>query len=244
VDETWGDKPGVYTIGLGFVAPAGDSVGQRVFDIKLQGKIVLKDFDIVKEAGASDKVVIEEFSGIKVENGLMVELVPKNASPTIAQAPILNTIQAIREDAEASEPIKLLAKDEAESLLKTAKTEMDKKKALGAYHAVFDAAPSADMKVQALEGMAAVGSPESLSRIARYCRTIEPILWNYKAPDAEVQDSAIKVCIAIANKMIEADKDRATVLLQSAIAVVSKEDTRQQIVDSLAALGIEVAENK
>ncbi|MFC1713174.1 PQQ-binding-like beta-propeller repeat protein [Candidatus Poribacteria bacterium] len=236
VNDTWGDDPGIYTVSLGFAALAGDQVGQRVFDVKLQGEVVVRDFDVVKEAGAPNKAITRTFSGIKVAGDLMVELVPKTESPTIAQAPILNTIQAIREDAETPKAVKLLAKDDAESLLQ--------EKTLEAYHSVFDAAPSAEIKVQALEGMAAMGSSESLSRIARYCRTIEPILWDYKDPDIDVRDAAIKVCIAVANSMIESDKDRATVLLKSAMDVVSAEDTRQQIVDSLAALGVEVVKNE
>ena len=246
VNDTWGDDPGTYTVSLGFAALAGDQVGQRVFDVKLQGEVLLKDFDVVKEAGSPNKAIMKAFSGIKVENDLVIELVPKTTEPNIAQAPILNLIQAIREDIATPESIKLMAKDDAENLLKMAKAELDKDnqgKALEAYHSVFDAAPSAETKVQALEGMAAIGDPESLSRIARYCRTTEPILWDYKDPDAEVKDTAIKVCIAVANSMLESDKDRATTLLKSAIDVVSAEDTRQQIVDSLATLGVDVADS-
>lgn len=246
VDDTWGDKPGAYTLSLGFSAPAGDSAGQRVFDVKLQGKTVLENFDIFKEAGEADKAVVREFSGIKVANDLMVELVPKTASPTITQAPILNFVKAVREDEilRPDEAATDMAMADAEGMLKTASAESDKKKALEVYHAVFDAAPSPEIKVQALGGMEAIGSLESLSRIAKYCRKIEPVLWNYKKPDEKVMDAAIKVCIAVANNMAEADKDTSIELLNSAKGVVKVEETREQIVASLGELGVEVADSK
>jgi len=46
-------KPQMYTVRLGFCAPAGDKAGQRVFDVKLQDKIVLKDFDITRSSPPS-----------------------------------------------------------------------------------------------------------------------------------------------------------------------------------------------
>jgi len=42
IDDMWGEKPGVYTLGLGFSASLSDSLGQRVFDIILQGEPVLQ----------------------------------------------------------------------------------------------------------------------------------------------------------------------------------------------------------
>jgi len=55
IDESWGEDPGTYTIRFGFVAPKSDKPGKRVFDIKIQGKIVVKNFDISKTAGEAKK---------------------------------------------------------------------------------------------------------------------------------------------------------------------------------------------
>jgi len=66
IDDMWGEKPGVYTLGLGFSASLSDSLGQRVFDIILQGEPVLQDFDILKDAGSANRVVIKEFKNINV----------------------------------------------------------------------------------------------------------------------------------------------------------------------------------
>jgi len=91
------DLPASYTVRLYFAAPPGDLPGQRVFDIKLQGKLVAKGFDIVREAGAPQKAVVKEFKGVRVTANLAVELVPEAESPTKAQAPIINGIEIVRE---------------------------------------------------------------------------------------------------------------------------------------------------
>ena len=98
IDDTAGQKPGVYTVQLGFKAPAKDRRGRRVFDIKLQDKVVLKNFDILKTAGKSNKVVVKEFKGIGVKNALSLKLVPKAENPQMDQAPIINFIKVIREE--------------------------------------------------------------------------------------------------------------------------------------------------
>jgi outer membrane protein assembly factor BamB len=88
-----------YTVRLGFNAPEGDQAGRRVFDIKLGGKVLLKDFDIVKTAGRPNRAVVKEFKGIRAGESLSLELVPKSADPRPDQAPIVNFIEVIREGA-------------------------------------------------------------------------------------------------------------------------------------------------
>jgi len=70
-----------------------------VFDIELQGKVVLKGFDVVEAAGSPNRAVVKEFSGIRAEDLLTLELVPKSANPTPDRAPIVNFIEVVREDA-------------------------------------------------------------------------------------------------------------------------------------------------
>ncbi|KAI4333477.1 hypothetical protein L6164_018284 [Bauhinia variegata] len=50
------------------------SLGKRVFDIYIQGELVLKDFDIVKEAGGVRKVVIKKFTAFVTTNNLVIHL--------------------------------------------------------------------------------------------------------------------------------------------------------------------------
>jgi len=106
LDAPAGQKPGKYTVRLGFKALSQDRLGQRIFDIKLQDNVVSKDFDILAAAGEPVKAVVKQFEGIGVQNVLVLELVPKSA-PVSAfaestgddQAPIINFIEVIREDA-------------------------------------------------------------------------------------------------------------------------------------------------
>jgi len=264
IDDVWGEKSDVYTVRLGFNAPSGDRAGQRVFDVILQDNTMLKNFDIIREASAQNKAVIKEFNGIKVENVLKVELSSKRENPTIGEAPIINFIEVIREDdAEISEfvkPVKPIMMSDAENLLRTAKSEIRNRNyemALEKYHTVLDAAPSDNLKQQALEGMAVIGSPKSLRRIARYCRDDSPIiieesrrgvlrpntknsiLWDYKDPNQELINSATKVYVAIANNTVKSDKQKAIKMLKQALEIANK-DIRKQVVVSLRNLGIEV----
>lgn len=86
-----GQPPATYTVKLMFAAVAGEQPGQRVFDVKLGDKIVLKAFDPATRQGA----IVETFENIPVTDNLVVELIP--ASP--ACAPILNGIEILRTNA-------------------------------------------------------------------------------------------------------------------------------------------------
>ena len=93
-----GENSAVYTVRLGFNALPDDQEDQRVFDIKLQGKVVLEDFDIIASAGNANKAVIKEFKDIEAGNALTLDLLAKSANPSMDQAPIINFIEIIRED--------------------------------------------------------------------------------------------------------------------------------------------------
>jgi len=228
IDDAWGEKPCVYTVRLGFSASSSDEAGQRVFDVLLQGDPVLQNFDILQDAGAPNTAVVKEFRNIKVENVLKVEFLSKEGSPTLRQTPLVNFIEIIREDgaqdSDAEKPAGRMTISTAQTFLRDAKMELNRKKperALEKYHAVLDAAPSVSLKLQALEGMKAIGSPLSLNKIARYCRDIDPILWNYKEPDSKLRYNAAEVLIAIANNTAKENKQRAINILNNALAVAN-----------------------
>ena len=65
--------------------------GERVFDVKIQGKTVLDNFDIVKEAGRTDKEIVKTFSGVTAGETLKLELIPVNGNT------ILSGIELIEE---------------------------------------------------------------------------------------------------------------------------------------------------
>lgn len=58
---------------------AGGGAGSRRFDVFLNGKVLLADFDIFREAGGNDKPIVREFSGIapNVQGKLILQFVPR-----------------------------------------------------------------------------------------------------------------------------------------------------------------------
>ena len=60
---------------MGFTPLPEDKPGSRIFDIKLQGKVVSPKFDVLKTTGGSGKVTVQEFEGVDVEGNLTIELV-------------------------------------------------------------------------------------------------------------------------------------------------------------------------
>lgn len=70
-----------YTVRLHF-AEMDDSVraGGRVFDVALQGRTVLKGFDIVRAAGGTRRAVVREFKGVAAADVLTVGFDPPEAA--------------------------------------------------------------------------------------------------------------------------------------------------------------------
>jgi hypothetical protein len=94
-----GQGPGVYTVRLYFAEPRNLSPGNRVFSIRLQGRNVEKELDVVKDTGAAWAGVMKEYRGVRVEQALEVELSPGKETPGPDEMPILNGMEVIREDA-------------------------------------------------------------------------------------------------------------------------------------------------
>ena len=61
-----GQKPETYTVRLFFAAPEGDKPGQRVFDVHLQDKTVMKGLDVTAKAGGAKHALDEEFEKVAV----------------------------------------------------------------------------------------------------------------------------------------------------------------------------------
>lgn len=88
-----GNAPQTYQVRLYFAAPAGDAPGQRVFDVKRQGKTVATGLDIAAKAGAVQTALIETFDAIPVTENLHIELVPAKADGPL---PVLNALEILR----------------------------------------------------------------------------------------------------------------------------------------------------
>ena len=76
-----GGTPRLYHVKLFFVEPSAVKAGQRVFDISLEGKIVLKGLDVAKEAGSENRTVIREFPDVEIIGPLDIRL-----SPTVGRS--------------------------------------------------------------------------------------------------------------------------------------------------------------
>ncbi|MBD3268291.1 PQQ-binding-like beta-propeller repeat protein, partial [bacterium] len=83
--------PELYTVRLYFAEPKQKKAGERVFHVDLQGRRVLRNFDIVKEAGSIRTAVVREYNNIAISDKLTILLQPKNPD----NEPILCGIELI-----------------------------------------------------------------------------------------------------------------------------------------------------
>ncbi|MBL4886701.1 MAG: PQQ-binding-like beta-propeller repeat protein [Planctomycetaceae bacterium] len=65
----------VYTVRLHFMEPDDMQTEQRVFDVSLQGKSVIKNLDITKQAKGSNHAIVHEFKGIQATTSLKIDLI-------------------------------------------------------------------------------------------------------------------------------------------------------------------------
>ncbi|MHC4251070.1 MAG: outer membrane protein assembly factor BamB family protein, partial [Planctomycetota bacterium] len=91
-----GQRPGIYTVRLGFAEPDNDRAGRRVFDVELQSQQALEGFDVFAVAGGRDRAVVKEFEGIQVGRDLLVEFATRAAETNAENAPILSCIEVKR----------------------------------------------------------------------------------------------------------------------------------------------------
>ena len=91
------DGTALYRVRLAFADPDNAENGRRVFDVKLQGNVVLENFDPAGEAGGRDRAVWKEFSGIEVVDNLTIELLPKTSASVPEQTPLLAGVEVVRE---------------------------------------------------------------------------------------------------------------------------------------------------
>lgn len=88
------DPERAYTVRLHFAEPDGLEGGKRVFHVELQGKRVLENLDVCKEAGGPGRGLVKELKGVRVGADLTVRLTP--TSPDHRQA-VLSGIEIVAE---------------------------------------------------------------------------------------------------------------------------------------------------
>ncbi|MCH9654234.1 MAG: PQQ-binding-like beta-propeller repeat protein [Planctomycetes bacterium] len=85
-----------YTVILTFTEPDDHvKAEERIFDIRLQGKSVLQNLDIVKETGRTMRCLVKEFQGIPVNEQIEIEL---NAKGDSKHPPVISGIEVISEN--------------------------------------------------------------------------------------------------------------------------------------------------
>jgi len=72
-----------YTVRLHFTEPTATSAGNRVFDVALQDDIVLKDLDVAKESGGTNRTLVKEFNQVPIEKALKITLTAKTGSAVL-----------------------------------------------------------------------------------------------------------------------------------------------------------------
>jgi len=84
-----------YTVRLHFAELNDVQPGGRVFDVAIQGRVVLKDFDIVRAAGGRRVAVVKEFRGVKARDELTIELTPSKGGTKAP--PAISAIEIVEE---------------------------------------------------------------------------------------------------------------------------------------------------
>jgi outer membrane protein assembly factor BamB len=88
-----GAKDRVYTVRLYFVEPDKLGAGQRLFDVKVQGKTLLRGLDVSREAGGSNRGLVKEFKGVVVGKELVIDLRPMDGSAV--KIPVLSAVEVL-----------------------------------------------------------------------------------------------------------------------------------------------------
>jgi outer membrane protein assembly factor BamB len=80
---------------LYFLEPDGLPAGGRRFDVALQGKVVLPDLDVNKEAGGPNRPLVREVRRVRVRRDLVVDLTPAAGS---THKPVLCGVEVLPEE--------------------------------------------------------------------------------------------------------------------------------------------------
>ena len=88
-------RPKTVSVRLHFAELEDAEPGERVFDVKLQDKIVLKDFDVAAAAGGRHRAVVRQFDGVVARRAVTIELLPNTAKTTNLTAPTICGIEIL-----------------------------------------------------------------------------------------------------------------------------------------------------
>jgi len=78
-----------YDVRLYFAEPAAVGPGRRVFSVTLEGKPVLKDFDVFKAAGGPQKPLVRTFKNVEVQGPLDLSFSASKGKPLICGVEVI-----------------------------------------------------------------------------------------------------------------------------------------------------------
>lgn len=83
------DQAERYTVRLHFTEPDGKKTGDRVFDVSIQGKTVLKEFDIAAASNGQRVAIQHEFTATSKDGTLSIEFAAKSGRPTLSGVEVI-----------------------------------------------------------------------------------------------------------------------------------------------------------
>ena len=86
-----------FTVRFHFAELDDVGVGRRIFDVALQGKTVLKDLDVFKQAGGKNTALVKEVRGVEAADQILIELNSTDRETEGQPAPVLNAVEIIQE---------------------------------------------------------------------------------------------------------------------------------------------------
>jgi outer membrane protein assembly factor BamB len=86
---------GRYTLRLHFCDLDNEQPGARVFDVRVAGKLVLDDFDIVQAAGGGRRAIVREFSGLEIgqRGKLEIEFESRGGAVEASSVPVISGLE-------------------------------------------------------------------------------------------------------------------------------------------------------
>ena len=83
-----------YTVRLCFAELEAMKPGERVFDVSIQGRKLLENFDVVRAAGTPNRSLLKEFGGVRVADKLRIDF---HRAPGSKAPPIICGVEAVEE---------------------------------------------------------------------------------------------------------------------------------------------------
>jgi outer membrane protein assembly factor BamB len=90
-------QPRPFAVRLHFAELDDVKPGERVFDVKLQDKVVLKALDVVSAAGGPRKALVREFPHVLAGDTLKLEFTPTTGALSARSSPILSGLEFFEE---------------------------------------------------------------------------------------------------------------------------------------------------